>query len=147
MAPPDLRGEVTWLHKELLRCFENSTDSSEIQDIDALGNKIWKDADRPTRNYWGFTYDKISQIKDNSKNFKDKAVGYDDVVPSALDHSSMQDVDAAVYRAKMLAGGRGGSDRGGMRSRGRAGGWRGPPRGGGSGFRGGRGGAAPGRYQ
>jgi hypothetical protein len=52
LADESLKADVAELHKEALRCFEKYTNADEVQDIDAMGNIIWKD--RPTRNFWGF---------------------------------------------------------------------------------------------
>ena len=52
LADNSLKVEVAELHKEALRCFDKYTNADEVQDIDAMGNIIWKD--RPTRNFWGF---------------------------------------------------------------------------------------------
>jgi hypothetical protein len=52
LADESLKADVAELHKEALRCFDKYTDADEVQDIDAMGNIIWKD--RPTRNFWGF---------------------------------------------------------------------------------------------
>jgi len=52
LADESLKADVTELHKEALRCFDKYTNADEVQDIDAMGNIIWKD--RPTRNFWGF---------------------------------------------------------------------------------------------
>lgn len=51
-ADEGLKADVEELHKEALRCFDKYTNADEVQDIDALGNIVWKD--RPTRNFWGF---------------------------------------------------------------------------------------------
>lgn len=52
LADESLKADVAELHKEALRCFDKYTNADEVQDIDAMGNIIWKD--RPTRNFWGF---------------------------------------------------------------------------------------------
>ena len=51
-ADEALKADVGALHKEALRCFDKYTNADEVQDVDAMGNIIWKD--RPTRNFWGF---------------------------------------------------------------------------------------------
>ncbi|EME43455.1 hypothetical protein DOTSEDRAFT_72741 [Dothistroma septosporum NZE10] len=147
-ADPDLKHEVTALHKELLHCFDDFTNPDEVQDIDALGNKVWKDPERPTRNYWGFTYDGVEKARENSRKFRESAIGYDGVPLLLPDLNPFDEVDGAVQRARALAASRGmggsGFDIGGGRGRGsgagahgRGGPWRGPPRG--NGFRGGGG--------
>ncbi|CAK3828328.1 Hypothetical predicted protein [Lecanosticta acicola] len=151
-ADEELKKDINWLHKEMLHCFDDHTNADEVQDIDALGNKIWKDPERPTRNYWGFTYDGIEKTRENSRKFRQNATGYDDI--ASLRQDRLDDVDSAVARARALASGRGGFDYrdgydsyGGLgrgRGRGARGGWRGPPRGGGGGFRGSRGGGGGG---
>lgn len=50
-AGNSLKADVEELHKEALRCFDKYTNAEDVEDIDALGNIIWKD--RPIRNYWG----------------------------------------------------------------------------------------------
>ncbi|KAK4623047.1 uncharacterized protein CLAFUR5_07372 [Fulvia fulva] len=143
-ADPDLKHEVTSLHKELLHCFDDFTNPDEVQDIDALGNKVWKDPERPTRNYWGFTYDGVEKARENSRKFRETATGYNGVPMLPPDLNPFDEVDGAVQRARALAASRGtgcGFDRGGGRGRGaggsggRGGQWRGPPRG--NGYRGG----------
>jgi hypothetical protein len=52
LADEALKADVEELHKEALRCFDKYTNADEVQDIDAMGNIIWKD--RPTRTFWGF---------------------------------------------------------------------------------------------
>jgi hypothetical protein len=51
-ADEGLKADVGELHREALRCFDKYTNADEVQDVDALGNIIWKD--RPTRSFWGF---------------------------------------------------------------------------------------------
>lgn len=116
-ADPELKRDVLNLYNELIRCYDKYTNPDEVQDVDALGNIIWKDPERPTRNYWGFTLDGIDRKKELAQRFEDNATGYD----TYGQHGRVND---AVERARALAGGRGrgiGSGRGGM---GR-GGWRG----------------------
>jgi hypothetical protein len=52
LADESLKADVEELHKEALRCFDKYTNADEVQDVDAMGNIIWKN--RPTRNFWGF---------------------------------------------------------------------------------------------
>ena len=41
-----------------------ASNADKIKDVDALGNVIWKDPARPTRNYWGFDISKIEVKKE-----------------------------------------------------------------------------------
>lgn len=52
LADEALKADVGELHEEALRCFDKYTNADEVQDVDVMGNIIWKD--RPTRNFWGF---------------------------------------------------------------------------------------------
>ena len=128
----------------MLHAFDKYTIADDVQDVDAMGNIIYKDADRPTRNYWGWSLDLIDKRKQLGKDFQDKATGYADIPPPRRAPPS----DPAVDRARRLAaeqrggtvgmGGRGG--RGGYgHPRGGMGSWRGGGEFIGSGPRGGRG--------
>lgn len=140
-ADESLRKDVTSLHKEMKHAFDRHTNLDEVDDIDELGNKVWKDKDRPTRSSAGFTYDGPKKAETNRQRFEADATGYDDVEPLREE----REVNTDIARARELAGGRGGFDRRGGRGRGGSGGWgRGQPRGG-SGFRG-RGGGPRGRF-
>ena len=117
-ASADLKRDVLNLYNEVLRCYDKYTNPDEVQDVDALGNIIWKDPERPTRNYWGFTLEGIERKRELAVKFEEAAVGYDGFGQQGR-------VNEAVQRAQMLAsarargmGGRGGMGRGG-------GGWRG----------------------
>ena len=120
-ADPQLKKDVANLYTELIHCYDKYTNADEVQDIDALGNIIWKDPERPTRNYWGFTLDGIEKRKVLAEQFVESANGYDDYGRGSR---SMQRVDDAVERARILA-----AERGGGVGRGRGGmaraGWRG----------------------
>ncbi|KAK6428610.1 hypothetical protein LTR95_015245 [Oleoguttula sp. CCFEE 5521] len=63
-ASESLRRDVEQLHREALRCFDKYTDAEEVKDVDALGSMVWKDRERPTRNYYGFTYEGIAKRKE-----------------------------------------------------------------------------------
>lgn len=119
----------------MLHAFDDFTVADDVLDIDPLGNKIWKDPERATRNYWGFSYEGLEKMKENRKMFKETATGYEDVrsVPPPFD--AMYGADAVVSRTRDLAPTRGFGERG--RGRGGRGNWRGDR--GGRGFRGGRG--------
>ncbi|TKA83594.1 hypothetical protein B0A55_00402 [Friedmanniomyces simplex] len=120
---PDLRLDVQWLHREMLHAFDKFTDPEEVQDIDALGNIIFRDPDRPTRNYWGWSLDGVSKMKEMSRYHQDRASGYDDLGNGRLS-DPMDQVNAAVDRARSLAAERAGGMRG--RGGGHGGrGWRG----------------------
>jgi hypothetical protein len=72
---PELKKEVQDLHKAALRCFEKYTKPEDVQDVDALGNIIWKDPERRTTNYWGFTIAGIDKRKEIAKKFADATKG------------------------------------------------------------------------
>jgi hypothetical protein len=114
-ADPELKRDVLNLYNEVLRCYDKYTNPDEVQDVDALGNIIWKDPERPTRNYWGFTLDGIERKKELALKFEENATGYDG-------YGQFGRVNDAVARARALAdgqgrgmGGRGGMGRGGWR--------------------------------
>lgn len=139
-ASPELKKEVKHMYKEMLHCFDDFTVADSVADIDIMGNKIWKDAERDQRNYWGFTEEGLKKAAENKKKFRETAIGYADVPPLQREPlAAMNDINTAVARAQELAASRGFGDRG----RGR-GGWRGGrgggDRGGRGGWRGGRGG-------
>ena len=104
----DLKDDVASLHKEMLHALDKSIDHDSVQDIDALGNIIYKDPDRPTRNYWGFSLDGVGKMKQMASHFQEKATGYADVVmdrpppppPPFRQH-------AAAERGRSQAAGRG----------------------------------------
>lgn len=79
-----------------MHCYDKYTNAEEVQDIDALGNIIWKDPDRPTRNLWGFTLDGIDKRKELARQFAAAANGPGDRGPGV----PMND---AVERARALA--------------------------------------------
>ncbi|KAK0309822.1 hypothetical protein LTR01_004019 [Friedmanniomyces endolithicus] len=106
-----LRLDVQWLHKEILHAFDKFTDPEDVKDIDALGNVIFKDPARPTRNYWGWSLDGVSKMKDVSKYHQENASDYADVGNGRLS-DPMDQVNAAVDRARSLAAERAGSMRG-----------------------------------
>ncbi|KAK1070685.1 hypothetical protein LTR12_000073 [Friedmanniomyces endolithicus] len=106
-----LRLDVQWLHKEMLHAFDKFTDPEDVKDIDALGNVIFKDPARPTRNYWGWSLDGVSKMKDVSKYHQENASGYADVGNGRMS-DPMDQVNAAVDRARSLAAERAGSMRG-----------------------------------
>ncbi|KAK4541103.1 hypothetical protein LTR36_008328 [Oleoguttula mirabilis] len=132
-----LKTDVEKLHSEMLHAFDKYTNADDVQDIDAVGNIIYKDPERPTRNYWGWSLDAIEKRKELSKHFQDRAVGYADVPIPRRSGA----VDADVERARRMAADRasGGMPRGGGRGGNPRGGWGGRGGYGGPGFRGGRG--------
>lgn len=109
-ADDELKQEVTTLFEGMVRCHEKFTDPDDVQDIDSLGNVIWKDADRPTRNYWGWTIDGLEARKDLATHFAKEARGYEDLPPVRS-----AGVNSAVERAKALAAERNGSGMSGHR--------------------------------
>lgn len=114
-ADPQLKQDVLDIFDEVVRCYDKYTPAHEVQDIDALGNIIWKDPERPTRNYWGFTLDGIDKRKELAAHFAESTAG-----TNGYDQMEAQDyrMGNAVERARALAAERG---RGG----GFGGGWRG----------------------
>ncbi|PPJ58229.1 hypothetical protein CBER1_10212 [Cercospora berteroae] len=115
------RKEAEGLLSEMLHCFDTHTKADEVQDIDALGNKVWKDPERPTRNYWGFTEEGLRKMKENKKMFNASAKGYADIPPPERPRYVR---NSEVERARELAASRGRGGRGGG-FRGRGGGFRG----------------------
>ena len=99
----------------------------DVKDIDAMGNIIYKDSSRPTRNYWGYSLDKVDMRREMGKQFQDRTVGYADV---PIPRRPAQ-IDADMERARRMA-----AERGRDVGRGRGGGY---PGGGGGGWRGGGG--------
>lgn len=61
---------------EMLQQFEWPTHTEDVQDINDLDNKAWKDPERPTRNYWGFSEGLIA-MRAITEREKKTAVGYD----------------------------------------------------------------------
>ena len=62
-ADDDMKKAVTDLYKDALRCFDPYIEPDEVKDVDALGNIVWKDPNRPTRNHWGFSYEGLAKKK------------------------------------------------------------------------------------
>lgn len=61
-ADETMQKDVEELLTEAKRCFDKYTDASEVQDIDALGNIIWKaSTGRKRRNHWGWSYEGIER--------------------------------------------------------------------------------------
>lgn len=124
MDHAQLKTDVTKLHSEMLHAFDKYTNADDVQDIDAMGNIIWKDAERPTRNYWGWSLDGVQKRKQLEKHFQGKGIGYADIPvprrPAALDGDVERARRIAADRASGMArGGRGGNQRGGYQR----GGW------------------------
>ncbi|WPG98566.1 Hypothetical protein R9X50_00135800 [Acrodontium crateriforme] len=111
-ADDALKKDVEWLYSEAIHCFDQHTNSDEVLDVDALGNITWKDPDRPTRNYWGFTLDGVQKRKELGDKFAESAGGYDDVAPQHPGGSAPFDGGAAA-RGRSLAGATRGGGRGG----------------------------------
>ncbi|KAK5134745.1 hypothetical protein LTR08_006120 [Meristemomyces frigidus] len=149
---PNLKPAVSKLHTAMLHALATTTTAADVKDIDALGNIIYRDPSRPTRNYWGWSLDKIALRKTMGKDFQERAVGYADVPAPRRSAQVQDDLD----RARRMAGerfqgaargvGRGGysASEGGWRTGGVRGGYReaesGYNRGGRGGGRGGGGG-------
>lgn len=63
-ADDELIKDVQDLLSEAKHCFDKYTNAKDVQDIDALGNYIWKPhTGRKTRNHWGWSYEGIEQRK------------------------------------------------------------------------------------
>ena len=126
-SEPGLRKDVTDLYNEVIHSYDKYTNADEVQDVDALGNIVWKDPDRPTRNYWGFTLDGFDKRKELAKESAASAKGYGDF---GQPRGAGLRVNHDVERARALAGERGreigrgrGTSRGGwLRGRGGRGG-------------------------
>ncbi|USW51318.1 hypothetical protein Slin15195_G046370 [Septoria linicola] len=108
----DVRKEATGLLNEMRHCFDPFTRAEEVQDIDPLGNKVWKDPERATRNYWGFSDEGLQQMKENKRKFGDSARGYGDIPPPERPKYVRNN---EVERARELAASRGRGGRGGYR--------------------------------
>lgn len=112
------------MYDEVIHCYDKYTNPEEVQDVDAMGNIIWKDPDRPTRNYWGFTLDGIDKRKQLAREFADAANTFFDHNVQRNDSGGR--VNDAVERARVLAAERG-REMGRWRGMAR-GGWRGDRR-------------------
>ncbi|RMZ07364.1 hypothetical protein D0864_02009 [Hortaea werneckii] len=87
-----LKSEARKLHQTMLCAFEKQTKADDVQDIDPLGNIIWKDSERPTRNYWGWSLDRIDKRKRLARELQRKAIGYADIPkprPNPPSHPAM----------------------------------------------------------
>jgi hypothetical protein len=97
-----------------LHCFDKNVDADDVQDVDNLGNFIWQDPERPTRNYYGFTRDGINKMKEAEEFFSENAMGYDDLPrPAPAPDPTPQQAQGGYQ------GGRGGGYGHGNRGRGR----------------------------
>lgn len=74
--------------KEMLHQFE-PTRGEDVLDITPLGNKVWRDPERPTRNYWGFAEDGLVAMRAIREADK-----------TAVDCGDMQGVQQQVKRAR-----------------------------------------------
>ncbi|RMX83850.1 hypothetical protein D0869_05002 [Hortaea werneckii] len=86
------KSEAKKLHQTMLCAFDKQTKADDVQDIDPLGNIIWKDSERPTRNYWGWSLDRINKRKRLAKELQRKAIGYADIPkprPNPPSHPAM----------------------------------------------------------
>lgn len=113
----ELKATVRKLQADMLRCYDKYTDPEDVQDIDAMGNLIYKDPERTTRNYWGWSREGIEKMRELNKYSEENATGYADIAPPR----GMDPLNSAVDRARALAGG-GRGDHGGFRSSQRGGG-------------------------
>ncbi|KAK5120847.1 hypothetical protein LTR85_005914 [Meristemomyces frigidus] len=130
-----LKTDVEKLHSEMLHAFDKYTNADDVQDIDAMGNIIYKDPERPTRNYWGWSLDGIEKRKELAKHFQQRTTGYADILVPRRAGA----MDADVERARRMAADRAsGMGRGGGRGGNPRGGWGGRGGYGGPGHRGGR---------
>lgn len=106
------------------------TVAAEVEDVTAVGDIIWKDPKRKTRNYYGWSHGYLANKKALAEKFAAEATGYADLGPlpspeeMAAEAAQARGVDDPVARARALAGDRGGrGGRGGARGgrgRGRA---------------------------
>lgn len=60
---------------------ENGIDASKVEDIDELGNIVWKDPERPTRNYYGFSHEGLQKVRARWEEDQKHLIGYDDLPP------------------------------------------------------------------
>lgn len=95
-------------------------DAEDIQDIDDLGCIVWKDPERPTRNYWGFSDEGLAAMKTNQKAEREKktavAMEYEDLDrPRATRTTEIERARDLATRGRGGSGGRGGRGRGGYR--------------------------------
>ena len=106
----------------MLHVLSKTTNADEVKDIDAMGNIIYKDPSHPTRNYWGWSLDKIDKRKELGKQFQDRAGGYADVPiprrPAHVETDMERARRMAMERPREMGRGRGNGYSGG-------GGWRG----------------------
>jgi hypothetical protein len=123
----DTKTSTDDLVQEMLRQFE-PVNPEDVQDIDDLGNKVWKDPNRPTRNFWGFSEEGLARWKAIKRAEKITVSGHGGGggFPSAQDR--LRDGrNYEIERARELAtrGGRGGGGGGGRGFRGAGRGGRG----------------------
>lgn len=120
-ADAEMKNDVLTLYDEVVKCFDKYSPVDEVQDVDALGNIIWKDPERPTRNYWGFTLDGIDRRKELAARFA-STIGPNEGGRSGNGYGDQD----SVQRARVLAADRGrGMARGRGLSMGGRPGWRG----------------------
>lgn len=62
-ADEGMKTKVKDLYRDVLECFDKYAEPDEVQDVDALGNIVWKDPKKPTKNHWGFSYDRLAEKK------------------------------------------------------------------------------------
>lgn len=60
----------------MLHCFDKHVVLEDVQDVDALGNIIWKNPERETRNHWGINYDTVERRRELARHFMETCVGY-----------------------------------------------------------------------
>lgn len=80
-ADEGLKKDVDSVLSDMLHAFDPFTDAKAVLDIDPLGNKVWKDPERATRNHYGFTLDGVHKMEAQREKFAKEAIGYD-VMPS-----------------------------------------------------------------
>lgn len=97
--------EIQDCYRDIVRRTGKYTDPELVDDIDAMGNIIWKDKTQNTRNYWGWWIDR----GESDMEWPHPQYGYYDLPPIRP-----PEVNSAVERARALAaernGGGGGMD-------------------------------------
>nr|POE72808.1 uncharacterized protein CFP56_30747 [Quercus suber] len=91
-ANNDIISEVKHLYSELLHCFDRHIVPDDVQDIDALGNVIWKDPQRETRNHWGHSYNAVEKRREVAQQAKESCVGYGGVELQPMHHPEVRNL-------------------------------------------------------
>ena len=88
-ADGEMEKAVTDLYQDVLKCFDKYVEPDEVRDVDALGNVVWKDAKRSTKNHWGFSYNRLAEKKARQSTVEleqdgDERDGQDDIARPAF---------------------------------------------------------------